>query len=64
MPGEIVDKLAKAFEKACEDEGHRRYLAERGGIVEFLPPDKLFKYCEEKRREYRIILDKAGLLKG
>jgi tripartite-type tricarboxylate transporter receptor subunit TctC len=63
MPKNIADKLIKAFEMAGNDPEYKKFLVSRIMIPSYLSPEGFFSFCEEKRRAYRIILDKAGLLK-
>jgi tripartite-type tricarboxylate transporter receptor subunit TctC len=62
IPQEICERLVRVFETASNDEGYQKYLAARGCTVHFLPPDQAYRYCEEKREEYRNIMKKAVLI--
>ncbi len=63
MPKDIVDKLAKATEKAVNNPAYQKFLIERTVTPIYLSPDKALQYLNEQRTIYRSVMDKAGILK-
>lgn len=63
LPKEITDKLVKAFEVAVKDPEYEKFITQRNSFPFYLPPDQIIKYCDERQKVVRIIMQKAGLLK-
>ncbi len=63
LPKEITDKLVKAFEVAVKDPEYEKFITQRNSFPFYLPPDQIIKYCVERQKVVRIIMEKAGLLK-
>jgi tripartite-type tricarboxylate transporter receptor subunit TctC len=63
LPKDIVVKLMKTFETACDDPEIQRHIETRNFIPLFLPPQKLIEFCDKEKEINRRILSKAGLLK-
>ena len=63
MPRDIADKLTKALETAANDPEFQKFVFGRNGIPFYLPGDKLIKTLDEQQKLYRMILEKADLLK-
>jgi tripartite-type tricarboxylate transporter receptor subunit TctC len=63
MPKDIADKLIEAFKIATNNPEFQKFLVEREFSPFYLPPDELSNFCEEKKKVYRLVFDKAGLLK-
>ncbi len=63
MPKDIADKLTKAFEGAANDPEYKRFVIEHNGTPLYLPPEKLFESLAQEEKVYRMIMEKAGILK-
>jgi tripartite-type tricarboxylate transporter receptor subunit TctC len=63
MPKDIVDKLAKASEKAVSDPAYQKFAFEKTVTPIYLSPDKALQYLDKQRIVYRSIMEKAGILK-
>jgi tripartite-type tricarboxylate transporter receptor subunit TctC len=63
MPKDITAKLVETFKIAGTHPEYRRFVVEQDNFPSYLPPDQLLNFCDEKRKVYRLIFDKAGLLK-
>lgn len=63
MPKDIVDKLIKTFEAAANDPEYHKYLAGIGAFPTIWPTEKCIKEYNEQKKQFRVILEKAGLLK-
>ena len=48
---------------AANDPEYQRFVIERNGTPSYLPPGKLFKSLEQEQKIYRMIMEKAGILK-
>jgi len=62
MPKEITDKLVKVF-KAANDAEYQKFVAERFVFPTYIPPEEAVKYLDEQIKGFRIIAEKAGILK-
>ena len=63
MPKDVSDRLVKAFETAITDPEFQKFLTDRYVIPIYLSPDQAIKYLDAQRKDYRIIAEKAGILK-
>ncbi len=63
IPKDIVDKLAKAFEKAANDVEYQKFVIERNASPFVLSPEKAAEFLNEQRKTCRPIMEKAGILK-
>lgn len=63
LPKEITDKLVKAFEVAVKDPEYEKFISQRNSFPFYLPPDQILKYCDDRQKAVRTIMQKAGLLK-
>lgn len=63
LPKDIIDKIAKASEKAVSDPDYQKFAIERTAVPIYLAPDKALQYLNEQRKIYRSIMEKAGILK-
>jgi len=63
MPKDVVDKLAKAIEKAVKEPEYVKFCGERNARWEYIPPDKVVAEFDKRRLVVREIMSKAGILK-
>jgi tripartite-type tricarboxylate transporter receptor subunit TctC len=63
MPKDVSDKIAKVFEAAANDPEYQKFLIERNAIPGYMPPDQALRHYDEQRKVYRIVMEKAGILK-
>jgi len=63
IPKDVADKLVSALKTAANDPEYQNYLTSRYESPEYMSPEQLFNFCEEQRKIYRTIFEKAGLLK-
>ncbi len=63
MPKDVTETLVKVLKIAGNDPEYQNYLISRYESPEYMSPEQLFNFCDEQRKVYRTIFDKAGLLK-
>jgi tripartite-type tricarboxylate transporter receptor subunit TctC len=63
MPKDFTEQLTRAFEKAANDPEYQKFVIERNGIPLYLPPEKVLQSLDEQRKIFRMIMEKAGILK-
>jgi tripartite-type tricarboxylate transporter receptor subunit TctC len=63
MAKEATDKLVNAFEIAANDPTYSKFLNERNVYQFYLPPDKMVGFLDERQKQARRIMEKAGILK-
>ena len=63
MPKDIVDKLAKVFEKVASEPEYQKIVTDRNANPLVLSPEKTVQFLNEQRRVCRTVMEKAGILK-
>ncbi len=63
MPKEIAWKLVEAIKTASNDPEVQAFLMEREFLPHYLAPQEFSNFCEERRKVFRAVFEKAGLLK-
>jgi len=63
VPKDISEKLAKTFEKAANDPEYQKFVIERNAFPFVTTLDKTVQFYNEQRKVYRLVMEKAGILK-
>jgi tripartite-type tricarboxylate transporter receptor subunit TctC len=63
MPKPIVDKLVRTFREAANQTDYVRFLESQAAFPLYLNPEETVQRLDNRRKIYRDILEKAGILK-
>lgn len=63
IPKEATDRLVKAFEGAANDPEYAKFLSKINAYPFYLPPERMYKFLDERQEIAREIMGKTGLLK-
>jgi tripartite-type tricarboxylate transporter receptor subunit TctC len=63
MPKDVVDKLAKVFEKVASEPEYQKIVVDRNANPLVLTPEKTVQFLNEQRKTCRTVMEKAGILK-
>lgn len=63
MPKEITEKLVKILEIAANEPDYHKFVLSRSDLPYYMGPEQFLNFTEEQRKMYRLIFEKAGLLK-
>lgn len=63
MPKDVIDKLAKTFEKVANEPEFQKVVTDSNAYPLVLTPEKTVQFLNEQRKVCRTVMDKAGILK-
>jgi tripartite-type tricarboxylate transporter receptor subunit TctC len=63
MQKEVTEILVRTIKTAATDPEYQKFIRFRSDTPLYMGPEEFFNFCEDQRKVYRRIFEKAGLLK-